>query len=97
MHTLTIQADEALISQIVAISKALANTTNQRLIIEDSYADELDLADEAEQGKGLVDEAKERKNLEAIKAEILSDVEAIRRKELETYPLETLKAEMEKW
>jgi len=97
MHTLTIQADEALISQIVAISKALANTTNQRLIIEDSYADELDLADEAEQGKGLVDEVKERKNLEAIKAEILSDVEAIRRKELETYPLETLKAEMEKW
>ncbi|ORI06418.1 hypothetical protein A3835_08640 [Campylobacter concisus] len=26
-----------------------------------------------------------------------ADVEAIRRGELETYPLETLKAEMEKW
>jgi hypothetical protein len=68
MHTLTIQADEALISQIVAISKALANTTNQRLIIEDSYADELNArADEAEQGKGLVDEAKAHKIIEQIK------------------------------
>ena len=98
MQTLTIRADEALISQIVAISKALANTTNQKLIIDDGYADELNArADEALQGKGLIDEAKARKNLEAIKAEILSDVEAIRRGELETYPLETLKAEMEKW
>jgi len=33
MQTLTIRADETLISQIVAISKALANTTNQELII----------------------------------------------------------------
>ena len=98
MQTLTIRADEALISQIVAISKALANTTNQKLIIDDGYADELNArADEALQGKGLIDEAKAHKNLEAIKAEILSDVEAIRRGELETYPLETLKAEMEKW
>ena len=83
MQTLTMQADEALISQIVAISKALANTTNQKLIIDDGYADELNArADEALQGKGLIDEAKAHKNLEAIKAEILSDVEAIRRGEL---------------
>ena len=48
MQTLTIRADEALISQIVAISKALANTTNQKLIIDDGYADELNArADEA--------------------------------------------------
>ena len=98
MQTLTIRADETLISQIVAISKALANTTNQKLIIDDGYADELNArADEALQGKGLIDEVQARKKLEAIKTEILSDVEAIRRGELETYPLETLKAEMEKW
>lgn len=30
-------------------------------------------------------------------SEYEADVEAIRRGELETYPLETLKAEMEKW
>ena len=68
MQTLTIQADEALISQIVAISKALANTTNQKLIIDDGYADELNArADEAKQGKGLVDEAQARKMIEQIK------------------------------
>ena len=68
MQTLTIQADEALISQIVAISKALANTTNQRLIIDDGYADELNArADEALQGKGLVDEAQAREMIEQIK------------------------------
>ena len=51
MQTLTIRADETLISQIVAISKALANTTNQKLIIDDGYADELNArADEALQG-----------------------------------------------
>lgn len=68
MHTLTIQADEALISQIVAISKALANTTNQKLIIDDGYADELNArADEALQGKGLINEAQARKIIEQIK------------------------------
>ena len=30
-------------------------------------------------------------------SEYEADIEAIRRGELETYPLETLKAEMEKW
>ena len=68
MQTLTLQADEALISQIVAISKALANTTNQKLIIDDGYADELNArANEAKQGKGLIDEAQARKMLEQIK------------------------------
>ena len=73
MQTLTIRADEALISQIVAISKALANTTNQKLIIDDG------------------------KTMKQRIADYKADVEAIRRGELETYPLETLKAEMEKW
>ncbi len=51
MQTLTIRADETLISQIVAISKALADTTNQELVIDDGYADELNArADEALQG-----------------------------------------------
>lgn len=68
MQTLTLQADEALISQIVAISKALANTTNQKLIIDDGYADELNArADEALQGKGLINEAQARKIIEQIK------------------------------
>lgn len=68
MQTLIIRADEALISQIVAISKALANTTNQKLIIDDGYADELNArADEALQGKGLVDEAQAREMIEQIK------------------------------
>ena len=98
MQTLTIRADETLINQIVAISKALANTTNQKLIIDDGYADELNArADEALQGKGLIDEAQARKKLEAIKTEILSDIEAIRRGELETYPLEGIRDEIAKW
>ena len=68
MQTLTIRADETLINQIVAISKALANTTNQELIIDDGYADELNArADEALQGKGLIDEAQAREMIEQIK------------------------------
>ena len=68
MQTLTIRADETLISQIVAISKALANTTNQKLIIDNGYADELNArADEALQGKGLIDEAQAREMIEQIK------------------------------
>jgi len=68
MQTLTIRADKALINQIVAISKALANTTNQKLIIDDGYADELNArADEALQGKGLIDEAHAREMIEQIK------------------------------
>lgn len=98
MQTLTIRADETLISQIVAISKALTNTTNQKLIIDDGYADELNArANEAKQGKGLIDEAQARKNLEAIKAEILSDVEAIRRGEFETISHDELKARIMQW
>ena len=98
MQTLTIRADEALINQIVAISKALANTTNQKLIIDDGYADELDArADEALQCKGLIDEAQARKKLEAMKAEILSDVEAIRRGEFETISHDELKARIMRW
>jgi hypothetical protein len=98
MQTLTIRADETLINQIVAISKALANTTNQELIIDDSYADELNArADEALQGKGLIDEAQARKKIEAIKTEILSDVEAIRRGEFETISHDELKARIMQW
>ena len=80
MQTLTIQADEELISQIVAISKALANTTNQKLIIGEDYP--------------IYDDGK---TMRQRIADYEADVEAIRRGELETYPLETLKAEMEKW
>ena len=98
MQTLTIRADETLISQIVAISRALADTTNQKLIIDDGYADELNaLADEALQGKGLIDEIQARKKLEAIKTEILSDVEAIRRGEFETISHDELKARIMQW
>ena len=98
MQTLTIRADETLISQIVAISKALANTTNQELIIDDDYADELNArADEVLQGKGLIDEVQARKKLEAIKTEILSDVEAIRRGEFETISHDELKARIMQW
>lgn len=98
MQTLTIRADETLISQIVAISKALANTTNQKLIIDDGYADELNArADEALQGKELIDEAQAHKKIEAIKAEILSDVEAIRHGEFETISHDELKARVMQW
>ena len=98
MQTLTIRADETLINQIVAISKALADTTNQKLIIDDGYADELNArADEALQGKGLIDEVQARKKLEAIKTEILSDVEAIRRGEFETISHDELKARIMQW
>ena len=41
----------------------------------------------------LSDEAKYQSRFSEYEA----DIEAIRRGELETYPLETLKAEMEKW
>ena len=37
------------------------------------------------------------KTMEQRIADYKADIEAIRRGELETYPLETLKAEMEKW
>lgn len=77
MQTLTIRADETLISQIVAISKALANTTNQKLIIDDGYADE----------------AKYQSRFSEYEA----DIEAIRRGELETYPLEGIRDEIAKW
>lgn len=91
MQTLTIRADETLISQIVAISKALADTTNQKLIIDDGCADE------ALRGNEPIDEAQARKKLEAIKAEILSDVEAIKRGEFETISHDELKARAMQW
>lgn len=98
MQTLTIRADETLISQIVAISKALADTTNQKLIIDDGYADELNArAEEALQGKGLIGEARACKKIEAIKTEILSDIEAIRRGEFETISHDELKARVTQW
>ena len=80
MQTLTIRADETLISQIVAISKALADTTNQKLIIDEDYP--------------IYDDGK---TMEQRIADYKADVEAIRHGQLATYPLETLKAEMEKW
>ena len=98
MQTLTIRADETLINQIVAISKALANTTNQKLIIDNGYTDELNArADGALQGKGLIDETQARKKLEVIKTEILSDIEAIRRGEFETISHDELKARVMQW
>ena len=80
MQTLTIRADEALISQIVAISKALANTTNQKLIIDEDYP--------------IYDDSKTMKQRIA---DYEADIEAIRRGELETYPLEGIRDEIAKW
>ena len=80
MQTLTIRADETLISQIVAISKALADTTNQKLIIDEDYP--------------IYDDGK---TTGQRIADYKADIEAIRRGELETYPLEGIRDEIAKW
>ena len=73
MQTLTIRTDETIMRQLVAIGKILASSANasfETLTTEltDEYAKELNArADEALNGKGLIDEAQARKMLEQIK------------------------------
>ena len=83
MQTLTIRADETIINQLVAIGKILASSANKSF-------------ETLERGEDypIYDDGK---TMEQRIAEYKVDIEAIRRGELETYPLETLKAEMEKW
>lgn len=83
MQTLTIRADETIINQLVAIGKILASSANKSF-------------ETLERGEDypIYDDGK---TMEQRIAEYKADIEAIRRGKLETYPLETLKAEMEKW
>nr|WP_314398475.1 hypothetical protein [uncultured Campylobacter sp.] len=83
MQTLTIRADETIINQLVAIGKILASSANKSF-------------ETLERGEDypIYDDGK---TMEQRIADYKADIEAIRRGELETYPLETLKAEMEKW
>ena len=83
MQTLTIRADETIINQLVAIGKIMASSANKSFEM-------------LEQGEDypIYDDGK---TMEQRIADYKADIEAIRRGELETYPLETLKAEMEKW
>lgn len=68
MKTITLRADEALINQILAISKALAKEQNQEL---ENITDEYELrADEALQGKGLISESEALARAEQIKGGI---------------------------
>lgn len=103
MQTLTIRTDETIMRQLVAIGKILASSANasfETLTTEltDEYAKELNArADEALKGKGLIDEATARDTIERIKAGILSDVEAIKRGELETISHDELKARVMQW
>jgi len=83
MQTLTIRADETIINQLVAIGKILANSANKSFETL-----------ERDEDYPIYDDGK---TMEQRIAEYKADIEAIRRGELETYPLETLKAEMEKW
>lgn len=73
MQTLTIRADEALINQIKTIAHALAKANNQEL--ETIAGDEIQLiadyeqrADEALQGKGLINEGEALARAEQIKS-----------------------------
>jgi len=83
MQTLTIRADETIINQLVAIGKILASSANKSF-------------ETLERGEDypIYDDGK---TMEQRIADYKADVEAIRHGELATYPLETLKAEMEKW
>ncbi|WP_297969766.1 hypothetical protein [uncultured Campylobacter sp.] len=83
MQTLTIRADETIINQLVAIGKILANSANKSFETL-----------ERDEDYPIYDDGK---TMEQRIADYKADIEAIRRGELETYPLETLKAEMEKW
>lgn len=72
MQTLTIRADETIISQLIAIGKILASSANKNfetLEHTDHYAKELNTrADEAIQGKGLLNEVQAKEAIEQIKA-----------------------------
>lgn len=83
MQTLTIRADETIINQLVAIGKILASSANKSFETL-----------ERDEDYPIYDDGKTMKQRIA---DYKADIEAIRRGELETYPLETLKAEMEKW
>lgn len=108
----TIMRQLVAIGKILA-SSANASFETLTTELTDEYVKELNArADEALKGKGLIDEASARdaieqkseypiyddgKTMEQRIADYKADIEAIRRGELKTYPLETLKAEMEKW
>ena len=83
MQTLTIRTDETIINQLVAIGKILANSANKSFETL-----------ERDEDYPIYDDGN---TMEQRIADYKADIEAIRRGELETYPLETLKAEMEKW
>ena len=99
MQTLTIRTDNAdFIEKAREILITLAKFDGVKLSLSDDYTKELNArADEALPGKGLIDEAQARKKLEAIKTEILSDIEAIRRGEFETISHDELKARVMQW
>lgn len=77
MQTLTIRADETIINQLVAIGKILANSANKSFETL-----------ERDEDYPIYDDGK---TMEQRIADYKADIEAIRRGELETYPLETLK------
>lgn len=68
MQTITIKADESLITQTIAVSKALAKTSSKELIIQNSYTDELNKrADDALNGLNLINQDKAKLKFEAIR------------------------------
>ena len=83
MQTLTIRADETIINQLVAIGKILASSANKSF-------------ETLERGEDypVYDDGK---TMEQRIAEYKADIEAIRRGELETYPLEGIRDEIAKW
>ena len=83
MQTLTIRTDETVMRQLVAIGKILASSANKSFETL-----------EQDEDYPIYDDGR---TMEQRIADYKADIEAIRRGELETYPLETLKAEMEKW
>ncbi|WP_033916063.1 hypothetical protein [Campylobacter sputorum] len=82
MKTITIQANNGLITEIIAVAKALAKTKGETLKIDtqDDYFDNLNPA-----------------SLEAIKKEMNARAEAYYNGTLETITLDELKKEVSKW
>lgn len=69
METITIQANESFIKEIKAIIKEKAKALNEQVSFKnDPIKEELNIrADEALQGKGLIDEKEALKKFESIK------------------------------
>ena len=94
--------------QLVAIGKILASSANKSFEtltteLTDEYAKELNARADEASARDTIEQKSEYpiyddgKTMEQRIADYKADIEAIRRGELKTYPLETLKAEMEKW